>query len=96
MKYRQLKAEERSALAALHTQWINRAQIGRYLGRHRSTIGRELRRNAAPYDGWYRAERAQERAVARRKRSRRNQQFGAEELTAVEGLLRASNGVPSK
>jgi IS30 family transposase len=88
MKYRQLKAEERSALAALHTQRINRAQIGRYLGRHRSTIGRELRRNAAPYDGWYRAERAQERAVARRKRSRRNQQFGAEELTAVEGLLR--------
>ena len=88
MKYRQLKAEERSALAALHTQRINRAQIGRYLGRHRSTIGRELRRNAAPYDGWYRAARAQERAVARRKRSRRNQQFGAEELTAVEGLLR--------
>jgi len=88
MKYRQLKAEERSALAALHTQRINRAQIGRYLGRHRSTIGRELRRNAAPYDGWYRAERAQERAVARRKRSRRNQQFGAEELTGVEGLLR--------
>ena len=88
MKYRQLKAEERSALAALHTQRINGAQIGRYLGRHRSTIGRELRRNAAPYDGRYRAERAQERAMARRKRSRRNQQFGAEELRAVEGLLR--------
>ena len=88
MKYRQLKAEERSALAALHTQRINRAQIRRYLGRHRSTIGRELRRNAAPYDGRYRAERAQERAVARRKRSRRNQQFGAEELATVEGLLR--------
>ena len=44
---------------------MNRAEIGRYLRRHRSTIGRELRRNAAPYDGWYRAERAQERAVAR-------------------------------
>ena len=89
MKYRQLDGEERSALAALQTQRLNRAQIGRYLGRHRSTIGRELRRNAAPYDGRYRAERAQERAVARRKRSRRNQQFGVEELSAVEGLLRA-------
>src|SRR5262249_36334462 len=63
-------------------------QIGNYLGRHRSTIWRELRRNAAPHDGRYRAGRAQERAVARRKRSRRRRQFGAKQLERVEALLR--------
>ena len=88
MKYRQLNAEERSALAALRTVGLNQAEIGRELGRHRSTVGRELKRNAAPYDGRYRAARAEERAVARRKRSRRNSQFGAAELARVEELLR--------
>ena len=54
MKYRQLNAEERSALAALRTLGLSRAEIARQLGRHRSTVGRELRRNSAPYDGGYR------------------------------------------
>ena len=88
MNYRQLNAEERSALAALHAQGTSPAQIASYLERHRSTIWRELRRNAAPSDGRYRAARAQERAVARRKRSRRNSQFGGEEWARVERLLR--------
>jgi IS30 family transposase len=87
MNYKQLNAEERSALAALHAQGSSPAQMARYLGRHRSTIGRELRRNAAPYDGWYRAERAHERAVARRKRSRRNCQFEPAQMVRVESLL---------
>lgn len=51
MKYRQLNAEERSALAALRSVGLNQAQIARELGRHQSTVGRELRRNCAPYDG---------------------------------------------
>jgi transposase, IS30 family len=87
MKYRQLNAQERSALAALRTVGLSQAEIGRELGRHRSTVGRELKRNAAPYDGWYRAARAEERAVARRKRARRNSQFGREEWRRVEKLL---------
>ena len=66
MNYEQLNGEERSALAALHRLGLSRAEIGRQLDRHRSTVGRELKRNAAPYDGRYRAARAQERAVARR------------------------------
>ena len=88
MKYVQINAEERSALAALRTIGLSRAEIGRQLGRHRSTVCRELKRNASPYDGWYRAGRAQERTVARRKRSRRNQQFGREEMARVEELLK--------
>jgi IS30 family transposase len=87
MKYVQFNAEERSALAALRRVGLNQAEIARELGRHRSTVGRELKRNASPYDGWYRATRAQERTVARRKRSRRNRQFGREEMVRVEELL---------
>lgn len=88
MNYRQLNAEERSALAALRSVGLSLAAIAGELGRHRSTVWRELKRNAAPYDGWYRAGRAEERAVARRKRSRRNSQFGREEMGRVEELLK--------
>ena len=88
MNYRQLNAEERSALAALRRVGLSQAEIARELGRHRSTVWRELKRNAAPHDGWYRAGRAEERAVARRKRSRRNSQFGEAEIGRVEELLR--------
>jgi IS30 family transposase len=88
MNYRQLNAEERSALAALRRVGLSPAEIARELGRHRSTVWRELKRNAAPHDGWYRAVRAEERAVARRKRSRRNSQFGREEMARVEELLK--------
>src|SRR5476649_825736 len=76
MKYRQLNGEERSVLAALRLVGLKPAEIARELGRHRSTVSRELKRNAAPYDGWYRARRAQQRAHARRYRARRNSQFG--------------------
>ena len=88
MKYRQLNAEERSALAALRSLGLNKAEIARQLGRHRSTVGRELKRTAAPHDGWYRSGRAHQRAHARRYRSRRNSQFGREEWARVEELLR--------
>jgi IS30 family transposase len=88
MNYRQLNAEERSVLAALRTLGLSQAEIARELGRHRSTVGRELKRNCAPYDGWYRAVRAHQRAHARRYRSRRNRQFGPAEMARVEELLK--------
>ena len=88
MNYRQLNGEERSALAALRSVGLNQAEIARELGRHRSTVGRELKRNAAPHEGWYRSKRAHQRAHARRYRSRRNSQFGREEWARVEELLR--------
>jgi IS30 family transposase len=88
MRYHQLTAEERFLIAALRAEGISRPQIAGVLGRHRTTVWREVRRNAAPYDGAYRSARAHERAGARRKRSRRNQQFGESELARVEALLR--------
>jgi IS30 family transposase len=82
-----LTAEERILIAAFRSHGWSHPQIADELGRDRSTIWRETRRNATPYDGNYRSARAHERAVARRKRSRRNSHFGTNEFAAVEALL---------
>jgi IS30 family transposase len=74
MSYRQLTSGERYALSALRKQGLSDAAIGRALGRHRSTIGREVRRNARN-DGGYRPSTADDLARWRRARSRRNQRF---------------------
>ncbi|MBC7931732.1 MAG: helix-turn-helix domain-containing protein [Rubrivivax sp.] len=42
MTYCQLTSGERYMLAALRKQGLNQSQIARSLGRHRSTISREL------------------------------------------------------
>ncbi len=84
--YRQLTSGERNALSALKKQGCSRAEIARALGRHRSTIGRELRRNAKS-DGWYRPGDAHDFARWRRSRSRRNRQFGPAEWALVEACL---------
>src|SRR5215207_7288700 len=88
MTYRQLSPEERYMLAALRRQGLNQAEIARSLGRHRSTVCRELRRNSTRAGGRYRASTAQERANGRRSRSRRNRRFTADDFALVEGLLR--------
>jgi IS30 family transposase len=88
MNYCQLNLEERSALATLKRLGWSVLEMARELGRHRSTLARELKRNVTAYDGWYRAGRAHEQAVARRRRSRRNRHFSSVELAPVEVLLR--------
>jgi len=88
MAYRQLSSEERYTIAALRHERMNQSEIAVRVGRHRSTISRELRRNAARYDGGYRAHGAIERSSARRSRSRRNQHFTRQELALVERKLR--------
>ena len=89
-KYQQLSREERSTLAALRGGGYGVVEIAKVLGRHRSTIWREVERNRAAHDGRYRAERAQEHAVARRRRSRRNGRIGADRGGAV-----AASGSPA-
>ena len=87
MTYRQITSEQRYMLAALRMQGLCSAEIARHLGVHRSTLGREIRRNCTPLDGRYRAAKAQELANGRRSRSRRNQQFDPSELERVDELL---------
>ena len=87
MKYQQLSLEERSTLAALRGGGYGVVEIAKVLGRHRVTIWREVERNRAAHDGRYRAERAQEHAVARRRRSRRNGRIEPGQWKRVEGLL---------
>src|SRR5437899_7929060 len=87
MTYRQITSEERYILATLRRQGFNQAEIARELGRHRSTVGRELKRNSARFDGCYRPSKAIERTAGRRARSRRNQRFSRADLQHVDSLL---------
>ena len=87
MSYHQLTPEERYMLAALRRQGYNKSQIARALGRHRCTVGREIKRNSTRADGRYRASTAQERTNGRRSRSRRNLRFSAEDFATVDELL---------
>jgi IS30 family transposase len=81
-KYRQLTSEERYALSTLRKQGCPQAQIARALGRHRSTISREVCRNSRK-DGGYRPGTAHDFARWRRSRSRRNQRFTSADWAIV-------------
>jgi len=85
--YHQLTSEERYALATLKRQGLRPAAIARALGRHRSTICREIERNSRK-DGGYRWFTAGEKTRGRRSRSRRNQRFGPADWELVEAWLR--------
>jgi IS30 family transposase len=57
-----IDAEERYAIASRRSQHIKVAEIARCLGRHRSTIYRELKRNASTHDGNDRASHSSQKA----------------------------------
>ena len=63
---RQITLLEREQIAQFWNQGFSRAEIGRRLGRHPTTIGREMARNCQ--GGIYWASFAQEQAAARRQR----------------------------
>jgi len=86
--YAQITAAERYTIARLRQHGYTRAAIARLLGRHRSTISREVRRNATRHDGGYRSELADSYARTRRARSRRNQRFSPADWAHVYARLR--------
>ena len=89
MAYHQITSEERYTIGALRGEGLCPSEIARRLGRHRSTISRELRRNSSRLDGCYRPTKAIERTNGRRSRSRRNQHFTKADFAIVEKKLKA-------
>ena len=87
MSYLQITSGERYMISAYHLQGWTNADIGLELGRHRSTIGRELKRNGCD-DGAYRPSKADRRTRERRRASRRRWYFADWQLQMVAGLLR--------
>lgn len=89
MGYQQLSEEERHEIAAMRAQGMRMGAIAEELGRHRSTVHREVKRNRSGYDGAYRAGPAGEKTRGRRRRSRRNRRYGAAEFRPIARMVRA-------
>ena len=87
MGYSQLTPGERYAMANMLHQGYSYRAIALVLGRATSTISRERRRNATVHDGHYRAEKAQQYAQARRRRTRKKSQYSQEQWSGVRQLL---------
>ena len=85
----QITAEERYALGLSRKHGYSQTEMARALGRHASSISRELLRNV-----WrctrrgYVPSRAQSYTNERRRRSRRNSQFSLADWALVESVLR--------
>ncbi len=87
MNYHQLTSAERYMLARLIWQGYSVADIAEALGRHRSTIYRELARNRCN-DGTYRPCKAGSRTRRRRRESRRRWYFTDDELSLAIRMIR--------
>jgi transposase, IS30 family len=73
----------------MRRQRVGMAEIADHLGRHRSTLYREVKRNQSVHDGAYRPSHAVEKASGRQKRSRRNWRYGPAEFGMIATLIRA-------
>jgi transposase, IS30 family len=72
----------------MRRQHVGVAKMAVHLGRHRSTLYREVKRNQSVHDGSYRPSHAVEKASGRQKRSRRNWRYGPMEFEPIEALIR--------
>ena len=86
--YHQLTHHERYLIGVMRTQKSTVVQMADRLGRHRSTIYREVQRNKSTYDGHYGVDKAHSYAVARLRRCRRGPQYSHQEMERVEAMLR--------
>jgi len=86
MKYRQLTSNDRGILSGLRIAGLTTTQIARVMGRDRSTIYREIKRNMK--QNAYKLERAISYAIARRRRSRRGFRIHPDDLFVIKNLLR--------
>jgi len=87
MSYRQITSGETYMISALRMQGLSQAGIADQIGRYRSSVSREIRRNQCN-DGAYRPSNADSRTRRRRFNSRRNWRFSDRHLQIVIVLLR--------
>jgi IS30 family transposase len=59
MSYRQIASDERYMISHLRRHDFTQSEIADILGRHRSSISRELRRNCSRWGGAYRPSKGQ-------------------------------------
>lgn len=88
MTYTHLTREERYQIDVLQRQGLKPGQIARQLGRHCTTIGRELRRNASQRG--YKPAQAHEKASSRQTSRRNARQFSSAQWELVAQYLRLS------
>jgi IS30 family transposase len=88
MSYRQLTEEERYKIGAMRGLGYSIARMAVELGRHRSTIYREIKRNHSRCDKAYRPIFAAQMARGRRSRSRRNLHYYDADFKPVAEQLR--------
>jgi IS30 family transposase len=91
MSHRQLTREERYTISALRQAGKSVAEMARILGRHRSTIYRECKRNATVHVlrglTVYCPSKAQQRRNGRLRRSRRGCHHSSEQYAVIRHLL---------
>jgi len=87
MSYHQLTLEERYIISFMLKRKCTKGEIAEATGRHISTIYREIGRNYARHDGWYRAWIADDYARGRRHKSPRGCRFSEEQWAKVRALI---------
>jgi transposase, IS30 family len=87
MKYKQLTSLERILIASYRLQRWSLTKIADALGRHKSTISREIRRNRSDYDGAYRYSKAISKTGTRRRESRNFPRYSVEEYVVLESMI---------
>jgi len=88
-KYNQLSADERDKIAVLKANGFNLSDIARLLGRNRSTISRELRRNSSESYQCYTPHHAHARSQARKQKANTHERLKNERIRAyVEEKLK--------
>ena len=95
MSYRHLTMDERNVIYRMQLQGYTPAEIARCLGRHRSTIGRECKRNGT-VKGRYEPGNAQTRAHSRRRAHLCRPKTGHRRLMAYVGERLAARWSPEQ
>ena len=86
MSYKHITDDERVQIIILRNLKWKGFEIAKYLGRHPSTISREMKRNVN-VAGCYTIEKARERAAGRKKRCRKKILFSKNDFKIIKKLL---------